>query len=90
MEMANFWVNLLSSGLKNLAMERKNIIETNKKLFENVDEDKKKFEDFEIYKQVKKYYSLIGAFEYKIFNRLRTADKINKKWDYIAALLKQA
>jgi hypothetical protein len=41
-------------------------------------------------KQVKKYYSLIGAFEYKIFNRLRTADKINKKWDYIAALLKQA
>jgi len=57
---------------------------------ENVEEYTKKFEEFEVYKQVKSMYNLIGAFEYKIFNRLRTSEKINKKWDYISSLLKQA
>ncbi len=90
MEMANFWVNILTTDLKELSGQKKEISEVNKKLFESIDEYKKKFEEFEVYEQVKGYYSLIGAFEYKIFNRLRTAEKINKKWDYIASLLKQA
>lgn len=90
MEMAKFWVNMLSTDLKELSGQEKEISEVNKKLFENIDDYKKKFEDFEVYNQVKGYYNLIGAFEYKIFNRLRTAERINKKWDYIASLLKQA
>ncbi|MBA7637861.1 hypothetical protein ES703_45510 [subsurface metagenome] len=90
MEMANFWVNMLSTDLKEHSGQKKDISEVNKKLFEKIDEYKKKFEEFEVYEQVKGYYNLIGAFEYKIFNRLRTAEKINKKWDYIASLLKQA
>ncbi|MCK4380498.1 MAG: hypothetical protein KAW51_05110, partial [Candidatus Lokiarchaeota archaeon] len=49
-----------------------------------------KFEEQQVYKEIKHMYNLIGAFEYKIFNRLRTSDKINKKWDYIASLLNQA
>ncbi len=90
MEMANFWVNMLSMQLKNLSGKQKEYSEINQALFENIDKYKEKFEDFEVYKQVKGYYNLIGAFEYKIFNRLRTAERINKKWDYIASLLKQA
>ena len=90
MEMANFWVNMLSTDLKVLSGQEKEIFEVNEKLFENIEEYKKKFEQLEVYEQVKVYYNLIGAFEYKIFNRLRTAERINKKWEYIASLLKQA
>ena len=51
----------------------------------------KKAIDFNfVYKEVKDSYNLIGAFEYKLFNRLRISEKINKKWDYISSLLKQA
>jgi flavin-dependent dehydrogenase len=90
MEMANFWVNLLSKQLKELKGHGSEKLSINKKLFEKTDEYKKKFEESKVYKQVKGYYNLIGAFEYKIFNRLRTAERINKKWDYISSLLKQA
>ena len=90
MEMANFWVNMLSTDLKEISVKDKEISEVNKNLFENIDEYKKNFEKFDVYEQVKGFYNLIGAFEYKIFNRLRTAEKINKKWDYISSLLKQA
>jgi len=90
MEMANFWVNLLSPKLKELLGESREITETNRELFEGVEEYKKEFEESEVYKEVKSYYNLIGAFEYKIFNRLRTSEKINKKWEYISNLLKQA
>ena len=41
MEMANFWVNMLSSELKNLTIENKEITEVNKKLFENTAEFKR-------------------------------------------------
>ena len=57
---------------------------------ENVEEYTKKFEEFEVYKEVKSMHNLVRAFEYKMFNRLRTSEKINKKWDYISSLLKQA
>ncbi|NVM45988.1 MAG: NAD(P)/FAD-dependent oxidoreductase [Candidatus Lokiarchaeota archaeon] len=81
MEMADFWV--------------KNIVEKMKKeeiiwSSENIEDYKTLFQNYEVYKEVIELYNLIGAFEYKIFNRLRTAEKINKKWDYISSLLKQA
>ncbi len=81
MEMADFWV--------------KNIVEKMKKeeiiwSSENIEDYKTLFQNYEVYKEVIGLYNLIGAFEYKIFNRLRTAEKINKKWDYISSLLKQA
>jgi len=81
MEMAQFWV-------KNIAKKMKK--EENVWNSENIEEYKTTFENYDLYKEVKGLYNLIGAFEYKIFNRLRTAEKINKKWDYISSLLKQA
>ena len=88
MEMAKIWINMISEKLNNTVDN----IEYNESLWnsENINQFKNKFETFEVFKQVKHMYNLIGAFEYKIFNRLRTAEKINKKWDYIASLLKQA
>ncbi|MFX1296497.1 MAG: FAD-dependent oxidoreductase [Promethearchaeota archaeon] len=88
MEMANSWVNIISEKLKDTNID----IKYSEFLWntENINKFESKFENFEVFKQVKHMYNLIGAFEYKIFNRLRTAEKINKKWDYIVSLLKQA
>ena len=92
MEMANFWVNMLSKKLKSLLGGLKEGNKFAKDMWhqEDINEYNKKFEDLKVYKHIKDSYNLIGAFEYKIFRRLRTAEKINKKWDYISSLLKQA
>lgn len=79
MEMANFWVNVLSEKINEDIWND-----------DNINDFQKGFENFEVYKEVIHMYNLIGAFEYKIFNRLRTSEKINKKWDYITSLLNQA
>jgi len=81
MEMANLWVTNIAKKMK----EKEDIWSA-----ENIEDYKTVFENYDVYKEVKGLYNLIGAFEYKIFNRLRTADKINKKWDYISSLLRQA
>ncbi|MFX1590517.1 MAG: NAD(P)/FAD-dependent oxidoreductase, partial [Promethearchaeota archaeon] len=88
MEMANLWVSIISERLKDI----NNDIKDSEILWtaENISEFQSKFESFEVFKQVQHMYNLIGAFEYKIFNRLRIAEKINRKWDYIVSLLKQA
>lgn len=90
MEMANFWVKILSKEIQKISSQQKDNSEITKELFAKIDEFKVQFENSDVFKEVKGYYNLIGAFEYKIFNRLRTAEKINKKWDYIADLLKRA
>ena len=90
MEMANFWVTILSEEIQKISSQQKDNSEITKELFAKIDEFKVQFENSDVFKEVKGYYNLIGAFEYKIFNRLRTAEKINKKWDYIADLLKRA
>jgi len=81
MEMADFWIKMIAKKMK-----KGDLIWSP----DNIEDYKNSFEEFEVYKDVKGLYNLIGAFEYKIFNRLRTAEKINKKWDYISSLLKQA
>ncbi len=81
MEMAQFWVKNIAKKMK----EEEDIWNS-----ENIEEYKTTFENYDVYKEVKGLYNLIGAFEYKIFNRLRTAEKINKKWEYISSLLSQA
>ncbi len=81
MEMANLWVTKIAKKMK----EKEDIWSA-----ENIEDYKAAFENYDIYKEVKGLYNLIGAFEYKIFNRLRTAEKINKKWEYISNLLSQA
>ncbi len=81
MMMAKIWID-------NIAMKMKK--EENVWSPENIEGYKTSFEDHEVYKEITESYNLIGAFEYKLFNRLRTAEKINKKWDYISSLLKQA
>jgi len=92
MAISHFWVENISKKMKELSDSNMDSIKYQEYIWnsENVEEYTKKFEEFEVYKQVKSMYNLIGAFEYKIFNRLRTSDKINKKWDYISSLLKQA
>jgi flavin-dependent dehydrogenase len=81
MEMANLWVTNIAKKMK----EKDDIWS-----MENIEDYKTVFENCDVYKEVKGLYNLIGAFEYKIFNRLRTAEKINKKWEYISNLLSQA
>jgi len=81
MEMANLWVTNIATSMK----KHENIWSA-----ENIEDYKTAFENYSVYKEVKGLYNLIGAFEYKIFNRLRTAEKINKKWEYISSLLSQA
>jgi flavin-dependent dehydrogenase len=81
MMMSDLWVKMIAKKIK-----EGDIIWSP----DNIEDYKNRFENFEVYKDVKGLYNLIGAFEYKIFNRLRTAEKINKKWDYISSLLKQA
>jgi len=81
MIMAKVWVKNIATSMR----KHENIWSA-----EKIEEYKISFENHEVYKEVKGLYNLIGAFEYKIFNRLRTAEKINKKWDYISSLLKQA
>jgi len=81
MEMAKLWVTNIATSMR----KHENIWSA-----ENIEEYKTSFEKLNVYKEVKGLYNLIGAFEYKIFNRLRTAEKINKKWEYISNLLSQA
>ena len=92
MEMVKFWVGLVTQDLQTLINLNKSEIEINENLwtFNKIENYNTKFEEQQVFKEVKHMYNLIGAFEYKIFNRLRTSDKINKKWDYITSLLKQA
>ncbi|MCJ7648312.1 MAG: NAD(P)/FAD-dependent oxidoreductase [Candidatus Lokiarchaeota archaeon] len=80
MKMAKIWVNILSEKLETVDLWST----------QNIDDYQARFEESEVYQEVKSSYNLIGAFEYKIFNRLRTSEKINKKWDYISNLLEQA
>ena len=91
MAMANFWVNMLSKKLMALSGGITDVSNHINELWssENVKEYNKKFENFEEYKHIKDSYNLIGAFEYRIFRRLRTAERINKKWDNISAIFKQ-
>lgn len=92
MEMAKFWVDMVSQDLETLINLNKPRLEVNEGLwtFKKIEYYTNKFKEQEFYKEVIHMYNLIGAFEYKIFNRLRTSEKINKKWEYITSLLKQA
>jgi flavin-dependent dehydrogenase len=90
MAMAKFWVTMLSNKLDMMSKRTKVIPISEIWSSENIKEYKEKFEDFETYKEIKNSYNLIGAFEYKIFRRLRTAEKINNKWDWISTMLVQA
>ncbi len=92
MEMAKFWVGMVTQDLQTLIKLNKSEIGINENLwtFNKIENYTIKFEEQQVFKEVKHMYNLIGAFEYKIFNRLRTSEKINKKWDYIASLLNQA
>jgi len=92
MAMAKFWVTMLSKKLDTISEGNKDISKHLNEIWnpENIKEYSDKFEDYEIYKDIKNSYNLIGAFEYKIFRRLRTAEKINNKWDWISSMLIQA
>lgn len=88
MEMANLWVRKLSEELKDKSdddLKPERIWSEAK-----IERYKTSFEETKVFGEVKSMYNLIGAFEYKIFNRLRTSERINKKWGYISSLLKQA
>ena len=92
MKMANIWVTMIINELNKLKkggdVEPRFLNEL--WTSETIDKFTNDFKNTEIFKEIDHMYNLIGAFEYKIFNRLRTSEKINKKWDYISSLLKQA
>ncbi len=92
MKMTKFWVDMISQDLETLINLNKPRIEINETLwtFKKIEYYTNKFKEQQVYKEVIHMYNQIGAFEYKIFNRLRTSEKINKKWEYITSLLKQA
>jgi flavin-dependent dehydrogenase len=92
MEMAKFWVDMITQDLETLIKLNKPGIEINEGLwtFKKIELYTNKSKEQQVYKEVTHMYNLIGAFEYKIFNRLRTSEKINKKWEYITSLLKKA
>jgi flavin-dependent dehydrogenase len=92
MEMASFWVKIIYGELSSINKEEDTKPEFIKDLWtdEKIGQYKLKFENTDAFKEVNQMYNLIGAFEYKIFNRLRISEKINKKWEYITSLLSQA
>ncbi|MBC2717005.1 MAG: hypothetical protein HF978_17005 [Desulfobacteraceae bacterium] len=57
---------------------------------ENITAFKQGFEETSVFKQIKGSYFLIGNFEWYIFQHLRTADRINRRWPVIKLLLKVA
>jgi flavin-dependent dehydrogenase len=92
MFMANFWVTLFGNRIKELMKNGEISSKEYEKIWDSkvITEFRLQFENTEVYQHIMNSYKLIGAFEYKIFNLMRTADKINKKWENIASLLVQA
>ncbi len=80
MEMAKMWLDMISEKLNDPEPFSP----------ENIEMYTTQFMQSSVYEEVSHFYNLIGAFEYMIFNRMRTSERINKKWDYISSLLEQA
>ncbi|MBU2513698.1 NAD(P)/FAD-dependent oxidoreductase [bacterium] len=55
----------------------------------NVDFLEKRFKSSSIYKKIKASYRLIGIFEWYVFKHLRTAKKINKRWNLISWMMQK-
>jgi flavin-dependent dehydrogenase len=92
MEMAKFWVNIISKKLIELYGPDTEISEHNIELWssQNVAEYVREFEKAPVYLHIKKVYSLISKFEWYIFKRRRTSERVNKRWKLISWILKKA
>ncbi len=91
MAMAKFWTTILSEKLKELFGGKTEIAEHNSKLWnsQNIARYKKEWENTDVYKHIKKIYSLLSKFEWYIFKRRRTSERINKRWKLISFLLRK-
>lgn len=91
MAMANFWTKMLSEVLKELYKGETEISEHNSNLWSslNIAEYKQKWEKTDVYLHIKKVYSLISKFEWFIFKRCRTSERINKDWKLISSALRE-
>ncbi|MHA1476294.1 MAG: NAD(P)/FAD-dependent oxidoreductase [Promethearchaeota archaeon] len=81
MKMAQVWVNLISESLIDNQFEW--TVENRKYLT-------KQFKNSKIYKTINSSYKLIGLFEWMIFKKLRTGQRINRFWKLIMWLLQVA
>ena len=81
MKMAQVWVDLSSESLIDNQFEW--TVENRKYLT-------KQFKSSKIYKTINSSYKLIGLFEWMIFKKLRTGQRINRFWKLIMWLLQVA
>ncbi|MHA1512074.1 MAG: NAD(P)/FAD-dependent oxidoreductase, partial [Promethearchaeota archaeon] len=81
MKMAQVWVDLISESLIDNQFDWS---EENRKILS------KQFKDSKIYKTINSSYKLIGLFEWMIFKKLRTGQRINRFWKLIMWLLQVA
>ncbi len=42
----------------------------------------------QVFQHIAQSYLKVGALEWIVFKHLRTAERINRRWDYVARLLK--
>lgn len=91
MAMAKFWTTILSEKLKELSEGKTEITAHNSELWnsQNITRYKKEWENTDVYKHIKKIYSLLSKFEWYIFKRRRTSERINKRWKLISFLLRK-
>ncbi len=75
MEAAQFWVQYLSTHSNSWTEEHKEYAN-------------KEFEQTKVFKHIKKVYALVGRARGWIFKKLRTPEKINKRWWLISFLYK--
>ncbi len=81
MKMAQVWVDLISESLIDNQFDWS---EENRKILS------KQFKTSKIYKTINSSYKLIGLFEWMIFKKLRTGQRINRFWKLIMWLLQVA
>jgi len=81
MKMAQVWVDLISQSLIDNQYDWSS---------ENRKYLTKQFKKSKIYKTVNTSYKLIGIFEWLIFKKLRTGNRINRFWKFIMWLLQVA
>jgi len=81
MKMAQVWVDLISESLIDNQFDWS---KENRKFLT------KQFKNSKIYKTINSSYKLIGLFEWMIFKKLRTGQRINRFWKLIMWLLQVA
>jgi len=92
MEMANFFVKMLSRKLDYITDSNSTVSKHKLELwsYKNINEYKKQWNKDPSFKHIKKSYFQTGIFYWYILKKLRTSEKINKRWNRISWLFRRA